>query len=75
MGILAFRAKDYATAEKYLESAVFYAADYPAAHHYYALVLARLGRLADAKRESDIATSLNEQQTKTGRGNFLTVLQ
>lgn len=75
MGILAFRAKDYATAENYLKSAVFYAADFPTAHHYYALVLARLGRPADAKRESDLATSLNEQQTKTRRGNFLTVIQ
>jgi len=75
MGILAFRAKDYATAGKYLESAVFYAADYPTAHHYYALVLARLGRSADAKRESDLATSLNEQQTKNSRGNFMTVIQ
>jgi Tfp pilus assembly protein PilF len=75
MGILAFRAKDYATAEKYLESAVLYASDYPAAHHYYALVLSRLGRPGEAKRESDIATSLDEQQTKTSRGNFLTVIQ
>lgn len=75
MGVLAFRAKDYPTAEKYLQSAVFYAPDYPRAHHYYALVLARLGRQADAKRESDLATSLNQQQTKTGKGNFLTVIQ
>lgn len=75
MGVLAFRAKDYPTAEKYLQSAVLYASDYPRAHHYYALVLARLGRQADAKRESDLATSLNEQQTKTGKGNFLTVIE
>jgi len=75
MGVLAFRAKDYPLAEKYLQSAVFYASDYPRAHHYYALVLARLGRKADAKRESDLATGLNEQQTKTDRGNFLTVIQ
>jgi tetratricopeptide (TPR) repeat protein len=75
MGILAFREKDYPTAEKYLQSAVFYASDYPRAHHYYALVLARLGRQAESKKESDLATSLNEQQTKTSRGNFLTVIQ
>jgi tetratricopeptide (TPR) repeat protein len=75
MGILAFRAKDYQSAEKYLQSAVFYAADYPRAHHYYALVLARLGRQDEARRESDLATSLNEQETKTSRGNFLTVIE
>jgi tetratricopeptide (TPR) repeat protein len=74
MGILAFRAKDYVAAEGYLKNAVFYASDYPRAHHYYALVLARLGRSAESKRESDIATRLNEQQTRTSRGNFLTVL-
>ncbi len=75
MGELAFRAKDYSSAEKYLESAILYASDYPRAHHYYALVLERLGRQADAKRESDLATSLNEQETKTSKGNFLTVIQ
>jgi tetratricopeptide (TPR) repeat protein len=73
MGILAFRAKDYAAAEKYLQSAVFYAADYPRAHHYYALVLMRLGRQEEAKRESDTAARLNEEQTRTSRGYFLTV--
>ena len=72
MGILAFRKKDYQAAEQYLQGAVFYAADYPRAHHYYALVLARLGRQAESKTQSDLATSLDEQQTKTSRGNFLT---
>lgn len=74
MGILRFRAKDYAAAETYLESAVFYASDYPRAHHYYALVLARLGRQSESKREFDLAASLNEQQARTSRGNFLTIL-
>jgi tetratricopeptide (TPR) repeat protein len=74
MGILAYRAKDYAAAEGYLKSAIFYASDYSEAHHYYALVLARLGRRDESKREADIATSLNELQTRTSRGNFLTVL-
>lgn len=75
MGILAYRAKDYGVAEEYLKSAVFYASDYSTAHHYYALVLARLGRKAESERESEIARSLNEQQTRTSRGNFLTVIQ
>jgi tetratricopeptide (TPR) repeat protein len=74
MGILAFRAKDYPAAEQYLKDAVLYASDYPKAHHYYALVLARLGREDEAKREAELATSLDEQQTKTFRGNFLTVI-
>jgi tetratricopeptide (TPR) repeat protein len=74
MGILAFRAKDYAPAAEYLKSAVFYASDFAEAHHYYALVLARLGRQAESKREADTAASLNQQQTRTSRGNFLTVV-
>ena len=73
MGILAFRAKDYPVAEQYLKDAILYASDYPAAHHYYALVLARLGRQDEAKREAALAASLDEEQTKTSRGNFLTV--
>jgi tetratricopeptide (TPR) repeat protein len=74
MGILAFRAKDYQAAEKYLQSAVFYASDYPTAHHYYGLVLGRLGRQAEAEREAAQAKTLNEQQVKTSRGNFLTII-
>lgn len=74
MGILALRAKDYATAEKYLHSAVQYAPDYSTAHYYYALVLARMGRMDESRREADLATSLNEQETKASRGNFLTVI-
>jgi tetratricopeptide (TPR) repeat protein len=74
MGILAFRSKNYVAADGYLKSAVFYASEYPEAHHYYALVLARLGRTDESKRESDLATSLNEQQNRQSRGNFLTVL-
>lgn len=75
MGILAFRAKDYLTAEKYLQNAITYASDYPTAHHYYALVLARLGRKDEAEKESELATSLNEQQTRTSKGNFMTVIK
>jgi tetratricopeptide (TPR) repeat protein len=75
LGVLALRAKDYPTAETYLKSAVFYAADYPKAHHFYAVVLSRLGRQDESKRESDLATSLDAEQTKTSRGNFLTVIQ
>ena len=75
MGILAFRAKDYANAERYLKSAILYAPDYPRAHHYYSLVLGRLGRHDEAAREADLAQTLNEQQSKTSRGNFLTIVK
>lgn len=74
MGIIAFRKKDYAAAETYLKTAVLYAADYPTAHHYYAVVLARLGRQDEAKKESDLARKLNEEEAKTSQGNSLTVI-
>lgn len=74
MGILSYRTKDYVAAEGYLKAAVLYAPEYAAAHHYYALVLGRLGRQEEAKRESDLALKLNEDQTKESKGNFLTVI-
>lgn len=75
LGILAFRAKDYPAAEKYLQSAVLYAPDYTTAHRYYALVLARTGRLEESKREADLANSLNEKEARESSGNYLTVIQ
>ena len=75
MGVLAFRAKDYAAAESYLKGAIEYAADYPKAHHYYALVLFRLGRPEEAKREADRATELDKQETKASHGNSMTLVQ
>jgi tetratricopeptide (TPR) repeat protein len=75
LGILAFRAKDYSAAEKYLASAVTCAPDFIAAHHYYSLVLARLGRDEESRREADLATRLSSQDAKARRGNELTVLE
>ncbi len=75
LGVLAFRAKDYPQAEKYLKSAIEYAADYPKPHHYYALVLIRLGRPAEARREADRATELDKQEARESHGNSLTVLE
>jgi Flp pilus assembly protein TadD len=75
MGILAFRAKDYSTAEQYLKSATQYAADYPKAHHYYALVLGKLGRTEESRREAARATELDQQETKLVHGNTMTELQ
>jgi len=74
MGILALKAKDYPAAEKYLQDAVTYAPDYVTAHHYYSLLLARLGRDVDAKKEAELAETLREREEKTRRGNQLTVL-
>jgi hypothetical protein len=51
---------------------VLYASDYPRAHYYYAIVLARLGRQDESKTEAELATRLDEEQTKTSHGNFLT---
>jgi tetratricopeptide (TPR) repeat protein len=75
LGILAFKAKDYSRAEKYLQDAVTYAPDYVAAHHYYSLVLTHLGRDVDAKREADLAETLRAREEKERRGNQLTVLE
>jgi tetratricopeptide (TPR) repeat protein len=75
MGVLAFRAKDYHGAEEYLKRAIEYAADYPKAHHYYALVLTRLGRPEEAKREAELATELDKRETKASHGNSLTLVQ
>jgi tetratricopeptide (TPR) repeat protein len=75
LGVLAFRAKDYPQAEKYLKSAIEFAADYPKPHHFYALVLLRMGRTEEAKREADRATELDKQEAKASHGNSLTVLE
>jgi tetratricopeptide (TPR) repeat protein len=75
LGILAFQTKDYSGAGKYLRDAVTYAPDYVTAHHYYSLVLARLGRDADAKREGDLAATLRAREEKDRRGNQLKVLE
>jgi tetratricopeptide (TPR) repeat protein len=57
MGILAFRKKDYASAETWLKSAVGAAPEYSTAHYYYGLTLRRLGR----KDEADQQQALSEQ--------------
>ena len=51
--------------------AVVVAADYPTAHRYYAMVLERMGRQADADRESTLAKQLTEQQNRLSRGYAL----
>ena len=51
MGILAFRAKDYAGADRQLAAAEKTAPDYGPAHYYRGLALARLGRKKEAEDE------------------------
>jgi uncharacterized protein HemY len=71
MGVLAFRAKDYAAAEKYLKQATLYAPDYIAAHRYYGMTLARLGQAEQSRQELDLAQQLTEQQNKQRHGYTL----
>jgi tetratricopeptide (TPR) repeat protein len=75
LGILAFRAKDDGAAERYLSGAVTYAPDFVAAHHYYSLLLARLGRDSESRREAELATTLSAQAAKASHGNELTVIE
>ncbi len=71
MGILAYRAKDYPSAERYLSQAVVDAPNYPAAHRFYAMLLTRLGKKLQADREDEQARSLTEQQNQLQHGYVL----
>lgn len=71
MGILAYRAKDYTAAAKWLRSAVQYAPDYVKAHEYYAMTLAALGHKSEAKKESAQAQALMVKQSNLREGYFL----
>jgi Tfp pilus assembly protein PilF len=71
MGVIAFRAKNYAGAEKYLRDAVLYAPDYVKAHQFYAMTLEKLGQKEQAKQEFTHAQSLAAQQNQTSRGYHL----
>lgn len=62
MGVIAFRAKDYAQAEQYLARAEKTAPDYQPAHYYRGLALARLGQKDESQRELQIATELDRKQ-------------
>ena len=69
MGILAFRAKQYDTARRYLKRATETSPDYQSAHYYLGLTLARLGEKANAEKELKVAADLDHQQQ--GKGNPL----
>jgi len=71
MGVLAYRTKDYSSAERYLAQAVADAPDYPAAHRFYAMLLARQGKNLQADKEEDLARTLTERQDKLQHGYVL----
>jgi Flp pilus assembly protein TadD len=71
MGMVAYRKKDYATAETYLHSAVLAAPDYSPAHYYHGMALARLGRKEEAEKELAQAKSLDEKQNQELHGYVL----
>lgn len=75
MGVLAYRAKDNDAAEKYLSAAVLQVPDYPIAHRYYAMLLARTGRQVEADQESALANSMTEREARQSKGYFLTPVQ
>ena len=62
MGILAYRAKDYTAAERYLNQAEANAYTYQPAHYYYGLPLARLGKQEESRHELALATEMAEGQ-------------
>jgi len=71
IGIIAYRAKEYAQAEIYLKSAVMYAPDYSPAHLHYSMVLARLGRAAEAQQELTLAQDAEQKEKQEQRGFVL----
>lgn len=71
MGMLAFRARNYQLAEKYLSQAVLYAPSYVPAHRYYAMTLMRLGKKSQAAQQLAEAQSLTAQQQTLSHGYML----
>lgn len=65
MGILAYRARDFASARKWLQQAVAASPDYEPAHYYLGLSLGRLGDKEGSARElADAAKLAAAQQGK-----------
>lgn len=71
LGIIAYRTKDYPSAEQYLRRAVAVAPDYPAAHRFYAMLLARQGKKEEAAKQEALADSLTAQQNRLQHGYVL----
>lgn len=62
VGIMAYRRKDFAAARQQLAAATESSPDYPPAHYYLGLTLARLGEKSDSERELKLATELSRKQ-------------
>lgn len=71
LGVLAYRAKDYTSAGRYLGRAIVVAPEYPAAHRFYAMLLARQGKKEEAGKQEALADSLTMQQNKLQHGYVL----
>lgn len=71
MGMVAYRKKDYATADAYLQSAVLAAPEYAPGHFYRAMALARLGRKEEGEKELAQARNLDEKQNREHGGYVL----
>ena len=69
MGILAFRAKDYPTAERQLAAAEQSSPDYGPAHYYRGLALAHLARKQESDAELLRATQLGKANTTVPPAN------
>jgi tetratricopeptide (TPR) repeat protein len=71
VGILAFRAKNYAAARDSLTKAVAAAPDYQPAHYYLGLSLRRLGDKEGSARELKIAVDLAAKQQGKGKPTYV----
>lgn len=70
MGILAYRKKDYLTAEGFLKRAAASAPNYREARYYYGLTLMRLGKKELAAPELDAAIRLAHQESAAERSGM-----
>jgi serine/threonine-protein kinase len=59
LGLMAFYDYDWSAAERALRRAIELKPEYPEAHHWYALLLANIGRLREARVEGDRAVRLD----------------
>jgi tetratricopeptide (TPR) repeat protein len=70
MGIIAYRKKDYLTAEGFLKRAAASAPNYREARYYYGLTLMRLGKKELAAPELDAAIRLAHQENSSERSGM-----
>ena len=66
LGILAFQARQYEQANRYLQQAIAAAPAFQTAHYYHGLTLARLGDRRQAQFELQLAVTLANRQNLQG---------